>query len=109
VRALIRQPQHDLYKHPAFDVLIENRGVFSSRAAYDAFAGYASAQIQRLIVATASKGITCFRSDGPNIPTLQYSNTPLLHARVSLDNVSSARYTEIVRDPWDRIVAAVNA
>ncbi len=42
------RPEHYIYLHPAFAVLREERDVFSSRAAYHAFAGYASAQVQKI-------------------------------------------------------------
>lgn len=42
------RPEHYIYRHPAFGVLQANRDVFSSKTAYHAFAGYASAQIEKL-------------------------------------------------------------
>lgn len=37
-----------LYRHPVFDRLIENRELFGSRTAYQAFSGYAHAQLEKL-------------------------------------------------------------
>jgi uncharacterized protein len=42
------RPDLYLHRHPAFDRLIENRDIFSSKTAYQAFSGYASAQLQKL-------------------------------------------------------------
>ena len=42
------RPEHYLLRHPLFNRLRENREVFSSRVAYDAFAGYATAQIRKM-------------------------------------------------------------
>jgi len=42
------RPDRYLHKHPTFQRLVENREVFSSRTAFDAFAGYASAQIKKM-------------------------------------------------------------
>lgn len=40
--------EHYLHRHPAFELLIENRNVFSSRNAFEAFMGYAAAQIHKM-------------------------------------------------------------
>jgi predicted nucleotidyltransferase len=42
------RPEHYILVHPAFEELRGNREVFSSKNAYSAFAGYASAQIQKM-------------------------------------------------------------
>ena len=42
------KPELYLHVHPAFARLIEQRDVFSSKTAFEAFAGYASAQIKRM-------------------------------------------------------------
>ena len=42
------KPEHYLLRHPLFELLIENRHAFSSKVAYDAFAGYATAQIRKM-------------------------------------------------------------
>src|SRR5579862_3713164 len=42
------RPQEYIVRHPAFDRLIAERDVFGSRVAFDAFAGYASAQIKKM-------------------------------------------------------------
>lgn len=41
-------PHLYLYRHPVFDCLIENREIFSSKTAYQAFSGYAHAQLSKL-------------------------------------------------------------
>ena len=42
------RPEHYLMLHPSFERLRENRDLFSSKVAYDAFAGYATAQIRKM-------------------------------------------------------------
>lgn len=42
------RPEEYIVRTPLFDRLIAERDVFSSRIAYDAFAGYASAQIKKM-------------------------------------------------------------
>src|SRR5437660_12560991 len=42
------QPEHYIFTHPAFEELRRSREVFSSKNAYSAFAGYASAQIEKM-------------------------------------------------------------
>jgi uncharacterized protein len=42
------RPEHYIYIHPAFQRLIDNRDVFTSKAAYAAFAGYATAQVRKI-------------------------------------------------------------
>lgn len=42
------RPEQYLYVHPAFEEVIRQRDIFSSKAAYTAFAGYAAAQIKRM-------------------------------------------------------------
>jgi uncharacterized protein len=42
------RPEHYLYVHPAFQALIDNRSVFTSKTAHAAFAGYASAQVKKI-------------------------------------------------------------
>jgi hypothetical protein len=42
------QPEHYVLVHPAFEKLRQNREIFSSKDACSAFAGYASAQIEKM-------------------------------------------------------------
>lgn len=42
------RPEQYLYIHPLFETLIRERDIFSSKTAYEAFAGYASSQIKRM-------------------------------------------------------------
>jgi hypothetical protein len=42
------RPEHYLCLHPAFQSLIRERSLFSSKIAYDAFSGYADAQIKKM-------------------------------------------------------------
>ena len=40
--------EHYLERHPLFELLRQNRDAFSSKIAYDSFAGYATAQIRKM-------------------------------------------------------------
>jgi len=42
------RPEFVLAQHPAFDIMVKNRQAFSSKRAYESFAGYAESQLNKM-------------------------------------------------------------